>query len=238
MKKFSLLLGIMVVGSILGYAQEPTLDEVLEQHYKARKMDQFQKVQTIIQTGLRVQQDIMPLKVVNKRPNFYLMEFDVADLTAYQAYDGDSAWMTAPWTGNPAPRILHGSSADGLIRGADFDGPLYHWKEKGYQLELLGKDTVESKLAYQLKLTYPDSTEQFYFIDCTDYLLKKRLSYRTYGDQQLPIETYYRDYEEVEGIPFAFLVETRYPGRSIEMEVHNIELNKPIEPDYFRPPSE
>jgi hypothetical protein len=238
MNKIALLLGILILWNLNGYCQEPTVDEILNLHFKARKMEKFQKINTIVKTGLRVQQDIMPLKIVNKRPNLYLMEFDVADLTAYQAFDGDSAWMTAPWTGNPDPRILHGASAERLIRGAAFDGPLYHWKEQGCQLELIGKDTVESNLVYQIKLVYPDSTEQFFFIGMEDYLLKKRISFRTYGEQQLTIETYYRDYRDVEGIPFAFLVETRYPGRSVETEVHTIELNNPIDNQFFKPPSE
>ncbi|MBL7138996.1 MAG: hypothetical protein ISS17_09505 [Bacteroidales bacterium] len=86
-------------------AQELTLDEIMERYYAASRMEKLQEVNTIIMTGLRVQQDIMPLKIIRKRPNLFLMEFDVADLTAYQAYDGENAWMTAPWTGNAAPQM-------------------------------------------------------------------------------------------------------------------------------------
>jgi len=36
----------------------------------------------------------------------YLLEFDIQDITGFQGYDGQTAWSTAPWTGNPKPQVM------------------------------------------------------------------------------------------------------------------------------------
>lgn len=234
MKKGLWVTGISVMLCAGIQAQDLTLDEIMTKHLQACKMDKRQELNTIVMTGIRVQQDLMPVKIYQKRPNFYLMEFDVVDLTAYQAYDGDTAWMTAPWTGNPAPRVLEGAQATAIIQQSDFDGILFQWKEKNYRLEPEGTDTLDSGLAYKIRLMQPDSTVQYYFIDAQDFLLKKRLTFRTYQGQQLPIETYFKDYRLVKDIPFAFLLETYYPGRSVNTEIETIELNLPLEDAFFR----
>ncbi|NQV01379.1 MAG: hypothetical protein HQ542_01945 [Bacteroidia bacterium] len=236
MKKVFSVIGIVLLLFSASQAQDLKLNEIMSKHYQASEMEKLQQVNTIIMTGLRVQQDIMPLKIVRKRPNLSLMEFDVADLTAYQAYDGEIAWSTAPWTGNAAPQVLPESRARDMMYQSDFDGMLYKWKEKGHQIELEGIDTVETETAYKIKLIRADSAIQYYFIGTRDFLLKKQVTFRTYRGEEIAIENYFRDYRDVEGIPFAFLIETRYPGRSVEMEFETIELNKQVEEKIFGMP--
>jgi len=237
MKKAFLIIGSFFLVLNLVQAQDLTLDEIMSKHYQASEMEKLQQVNTVIMTGLRVQQDLMPLKIIRKRPNLFLMEFDVADLTAYQAYDGEVGWSTAPWTGNAAPQQMSESATMGMKYQSNFDGILYQWKENGHQLELEGIDTVETKLAYKVRLIRADSIVQYYFIDSQDFLLKKQVSYRKFRGEEIAIENYYRDYRNVDGIPFAFVVETQYPGRTVSMEFDTIELNLPVEDDFFGMPS-
>jgi len=236
MKKILLLIGIVSLGFMTLQAQDLTLDEVMSKYYKASEMEKLQQVNTIIMTGLRVQQDLMPLKIIRKRPNLYLMEFDVADLTAYQAYDGEVAWSTAPWTGDASPKPMSESGTRGMMYQSDFDGMLYKWKEKGHQLELQGIDTVDTELAYKIKLIRADSAIHYYFIGKGDFLLKKQTTFRVIRGEEISIENIYTDYRPVEGIPFAFNIETRYPGRSVSMEFDTIKLNEPVEDDLFTLP--
>jgi len=235
-----ILLGIvggmeMMLHPLLGNAQDLSLEEIMNRHFQACNMEARQQVQTIVMTGLRVQQDLMPLKIYQKRPDKFLMEFDVVDLTAYQGYDGDTAWSTAPWTGNPAPRILQGEQAAGIVQQAGFDGMLWDWKSKGYQLTKEGTDTIDGHPAWKLKLMLPDSSIQHYFIDSEDFLLKKRFTYRTYQGQPLTIETVYSDYRKVNGIPFAYVWKTIYPGRELTTEIEDIVLNVPVDEHLFDP---
>lgn len=217
-------------------AQELTLDEIMEKYYQAARFDKLQQVKTIIMTGTLVQQDLMPVKIVRVRPDKYMMEFDVADMTAYQVFDGQTAWMTAPWTGNAAPQVLPPERAVDLKNRSDMDGVLYRWKDKGHTLELAGNDTVNGLLAYKIKVTRKDGGVEYQFIDQKSFLPLKKLSYRKAGGRELPVENYYRDYRDVEGIPFAFTVENNNAGRVNEIQYESIELNKPVDLKIFTLP--
>jgi|GEM_PF-3257543 len=86
----------------------------------------------------------------------YLLEFDIQDITGFQGYDGQTAWSTAPWTGNPKPQVMPDDRDRNLRSRADFDGLLYNWKEKGHSVELVGRDTVENVQAFKLKVAKKD----------------------------------------------------------------------------------
>jgi hypothetical protein len=217
-------------------AQELTLDEILKKYYEAGNFEKLQKVKTIIMTGNIVQQDLMPVKIVRVRPDKYMMEFDVADLTACQVYDGQTAWMTAPWTGNAAPQVMPAERATDLKIRADMDGVLFNWKEKGHVLELAGKDTLDGRLAFKIKVTRNDGGIEFHFLDVTTFLPVKRLYYRKAGGKEVTVENYYRDYRKVNGIPFAYTVATNNAGRENEIQFDSIELNQPVDLKIFTMP--
>ena len=69
-------------------AQEPDLESILAKYYSAVNMEKLAAVQSVVMTGTIVQQDLMPVKIYRLRPDRYLMEYDVADLTAYLGFDG------------------------------------------------------------------------------------------------------------------------------------------------------
>lgn len=170
------------------------------------------------------------------RPDKYLMEFDVADMTAYQVYDGEKGWMTAPWTPNPAPQLLSAERATEMKNRADMDGILYHWKEKGHTVELSGTDTLDGLPAYKIKVTRKDRGIEYYFIGKTSFMPQKRIYFRTQGGKEIAVENFYRDYRTVEGIPFAFSVETNNAGRVNEIQLESVELNKPVDLKIFTMP--
>jgi hypothetical protein len=226
---------LSISGGLL--AQNLTLDEVLNKYYEAANFEKFRQVKTIVMNGTLVQQDLMPVKIVRMRPDKYLMEYDVADMTAYQAYDGTNGWFTAPWTGKAAPQTATGDRATDLKNRADMDGVLYDWKAKGHSLELAGNDTVNGLLTYKIKVTRKDGGVEFNFVDHQDFLLRKRLSYRQAGGREITVENFYRDYRTVNGIPFAFTIETNSGGRINEIQFDTIEPDQPLDPNTFAPPT-
>jgi len=217
-------------------SQELSLEQILEKYYRAGNFDRLGKVTSIIMTGTLVQQDLMPVKIIRVRPDKYMMEFDVADLTAYQVYDGQTAWMTAPWTGNPAPQLMPADRATDVRTRADMDGVLYGWKEKGHSLELAGKDTLNGHEIFRIKVVRKDGGTEYDFIDPSGFMLVKKISYRKSGNTEIPVENYYSDYRLVEGIPFAFSTVTNSPGRSSEIQLESVGLDKQVDLKIFKWP--
>jgi len=217
-------------------AQEMTLEQVLAGYYRAGNFEKLAGVKTVIMTGTIVQQDLMPVKIVRMRPDKYLMEYDVADMTAYMGYDGHIAWMTAPWTGNAAPQAAPAErSADLKIR-ADMDGVLVDATKKGHALELAGTDTLDGVILHKIKVTRQDGSVEYECLDPSSFLIVKRIFYRQMRGQEVQVENYYQDYREVEGIPFAFTVETRYPNFSTEMQFDSVVLDREVDVKIFEMP--
>jgi hypothetical protein len=210
------------------------LDDILKRHFVTSGMEQLQKVKIIVMKGTTIQNDAMPAKIIRMRPDKYLIEFDVADLTAYMGYDGVNAWSTAPWTGNSKPQVMPEDRARDLKTRADFDGILYHWKEKGHQVELVGKDTVENEPAYKLKVTKADSAVEFLYLSQSDLLLKKRSFTRMSRGKEVTMDNYYRDYREVHGVRFPFTIDTHFAGQPYNsLQLESVELDVPVDERIF-----
>jgi hypothetical protein len=219
------------------YSQNMKLEDILENYFKANGFDKMQKVQTIIMKGTLVQQDAMPVKIVKMRPDKYLMEFDVADITAYQGYDGKTAWMTTPWTGNPKPQLMPEDRARNMRNTSDFDGLLFNWKAKGHSAELAGLDSVEKTPAYKIKLTRKDGGIEYYFIDTRNYMLQKRISYRMIRGKESEVENFFHDYKSVDGIMFPFVIDGSIDGQPYSSNQYDtIELNTPFDEKLFEMP--
>ena len=237
MKKTSFLtISILLIMS-MATAQDLSLDEILVKHFKALGYANLQKVNTITMAGTIIQQDAMPVKIIRMRPDKYLMEFDIQDITAWQAYDGKTAWMTTPWTGNPKPQVMPEDRAKDTKTRADFEGVLINWKAKGHNVELIGPDTVESVPAYKLKVTKSDGGVEYLFIDAGKFLISKRLYYRMSRGKEVAMENYFRDYRPVQGVMFSFSQETHLGGQPYNsLQLETIELNKPVDEKIFRMP--
>ena len=236
-KQISITVTFLLIFLLAG-AQDLKLDEILSRHYKAMGLENLQKVNTITMTGSMIQNDAMPVKIIRMRPENYLVESDVTDITAYQGYDGHTAWWTTPWLGNPKPQLMPEDRAKDLRSKADFDGLLYNWKAKGHLVEFAGLDTIEKSLAYKLKVTKKDGSVEFLSIDTKTFLLVKRMYNRTVRGKDVVMEIFFRDYKAIRGIMFAYTVDTHYGGQPYNsMQLDAIELDQLVDAKRFTMPS-
>jgi outer membrane lipoprotein-sorting protein len=237
MKNFSFLLLIFSLLLYSANAQEQTVDQVLSKYFKSNGYDKLQKVKTIIMTGHITRQDYMPLKIIRMRPDKYRMESDEFDMTSYHVYDGKTAWMTTPWTGNSKPQVMPENAAKNFKARADFDGAIYNWKEKGHLAELIGKEKVNDLETYKIKLTMNDGVIEYYFIDTKDYLLQKKLSSKMVRGKEMEIASTFSDYREIDGIKFPFKNDNFMGGRPYStIEYDKITLNEQVNESIFSMP--
>jgi len=238
MKKLLFFAGLIVLTTSAIVSQDLKLEEILEKYYKANGFDALLKVNTIVMSGTNIQQDAMLLKVTRMRPDKYLMAFDVQDITAYQGYDGQTAWWTTPWTGNPKPQVMPEERAKDLRARSDFDTPIFDWKRKGHQAELTGVDTLGKMPVYKIKLTRKDGGVEYYLIDNKDFMLQKKLTYRMLRGKETEIETVFSDYRKVKGVWFAFKTEMLVGGQPYsQTQFDVIDLNPPVDEKIFKMPA-
>jgi outer membrane lipoprotein-sorting protein len=182
-----------------------------------------------------------PFVVEFKRPRKMYMEFTLRGNTMVRVYDGKSAgWANNPFVGKNTPEPMPEEDLKNISEESDFDGALVDYQAKGNKIELVGKDKVEGKEAYRLKLTTKNGDVRFYLIDSETFLQLKWEGKRKVKDQELPVESYFRDYHDVGGLQFAFEIDSGASAEEITQRIliDKIELDPEIsESRFIKPPA-
>jgi outer membrane lipoprotein-sorting protein len=180
-----------------------------------------------------------PFVVELKRPRKMHMEFTIQGSTVVRLYDGKSAgWANNPFAGKNNPEPMTEDELKNISEESDFDGPLVDYKAKGNQIALVGKDKVEGKEVYRLKLTTKNGAVRFYLFDSETFLLLKWEGKRKYKDQELPVESFFRDYRDVGGLQFAFEIDSGASTEEINQKIliDKIEIDPEISDSRFFKP--
>src|SRR6267154_2555227 len=175
-----------------------------------------------------------------KRPLKMRAEISIEGQTIVRVYDGKSSgWMINPFAENKEGQPLSPEDLRNISDESDFDGPLVDYKAKGNQIELAGKEKLDDKPVYRLKLTNKNGDVRFYFIDATTFLLLKWEGTRKTEDQELPWESFSSDFREVQGLKYAFRIDQGSPGTDIKqtLNAEKIEINLRIDDSRFGKPA-
>src|SRR5258708_17351674 len=165
-----------------------------------------------------------------KRPLKMHVEISVDGQKFIRIYDGKSSgWMINPFAETKDVQPLPPEDLKNISDESDFDGPLVDYKAKGNQIELVGKEKLDDKPVYRLKLTNKNGDVRSYFIDASSFLLLKWDGGRKTGDQELPWESFFSDFREIQGLKFPFRIDQGSPGRDIKqtLNAEKIEINPP-----------
>jgi hypothetical protein len=218
-----------------------TVDEIIAKNVQAHGgMEKMKAVQSIRITGkLNVGSFRAGFMQENKRPDKVREEQIIQGLAAVQAYDGKTGWQVNPFGGRRDAELMSQDDLKGLTIDADVDGPLVDYKEKGHKAELVGHDSVEGTDCYKIKLSLKNGDVRYYFLDTDSFLeLKIETQSSIRGTVQYS-ETYFGDYEEVQGLFYSFAYESGAKGDAnrVKLAVDKVEINVPLEDSIFVMPT-
>ena len=174
-----------------------------------------------------------------KRTHKMHMEISVDGQKIIRVYDGQAnGWVFNPFGGNKVVEPMEEADLKSIADEADFDGPLVDYKTKGNQIEFEGKEVFYDKPVYRLKLTSKAGEVRYYVFDASSYLLVKWEGTRNSGGEELPWQTLFSDYREVNGIKYAFRTEAGSPGTNIKqiVSIEKIEIDPQIDDSHFAKP--
>ena len=233
---------IVAVAALASAVWAQTADEIIAKNIQARGgADKLAGVQTIKATATMAMGPGMeaPGTSIQKRGNMARLEFTIQGLTAVQAYDGKNAWEVMPFMGKKDPELMSADEAKDIQEMADIDGPLVDYKNKGNQVELLGKEKLEGTDTYKLKATLKNGDVQTIYIDADSFLEIKEETKRTVRGSEQIVEESIGDYKEVNGIIFPFAMESGVKGsqQKQKLTISKIELNVPAEDSIFKMPA-
>ena len=179
-----------------------------------------------------------PFTVELKRPMKMRMTLTVQNHTMIRVYDGSQGWANNPFAGKMNPDSMAEEDLKNISEEADFDGPLVDYAKKSNKVELVGKDKVEDKDAWRLRLTTKNGDVRYYLFDAKTFLLLKWEGKRRAEGKEYPIESYFHDYRDVEGLKFAFEIDSGSSATDLtqKLVIDKIELNVNFpETDFAKP---
>jgi outer membrane lipoprotein-sorting protein len=236
------LLALVELAALMPRSAAQTPDEIVAKVLAARggadkiKAIHSQRVTGKISFGPEAEG---PFSVEFARPGKMHMEITINGQTILRVYDGKSAgWVLNPLAPNKDVQAMDSDDLRHISEEADFDGPLLDYQSKGNHIELLGKDELDGKQVYKLQLTTKIGDARTYFFDASTFLLVKWEGKRTSDGHEIPIETFFSDYREVNGLKFAFEIDSDSPGSTQQQKItiENITIDPSIDEARFAKP--
>lgn len=152
----------------------------------------------------------LPFLMELKRPRKMRLELQFKGQTAVQVYDGSNGWKLRPYLNR---HDFEPYTTDELKIAADhedLDGPLVDYAAKGSRVDLDGTEQVEGRDTYKLKVTEKTGHTFHVWVDAETFLeAKVEGQPRRLDGTPHPVEVYYRDYRNVNGLQIPFVLETR-----------------------------
>jgi Outer membrane lipoprotein-sorting protein len=239
LRKLPLIFAVMLIAPAVLPAQ--TVDEVIAKNVQALGgMDKLKGVNTLRTSGkIQIQGFEAQFLQENKRENRVREEFIIQGMAQVQAYDGKGGWQVNPFGGRRDAELMSDDDSKGLQVDADIDGPLVDYKEKGHKAELVGHDSVEGTDCYKIKLTLKNGDIRYYYIDTDSFMELKLETQTTIRGTIQENETYFGDYEKVNGVYYPFAFESGQKGDTnrVKYTVEKIEQNVPLEDSIFTVPA-
>jgi len=223
-----------------------TVDEIVAKHTEARGgAEKIQALRSMRFTG-RVQfggrRDFKLVAAwgeVVKRPGMIRDETTLQGLTSVQAFDGKEGWSMNPFQGRRDPQWISADEARGRAQDADFEGPLFRYKEKGTRLEYLGTEDIDGTAALKLRASLKDGDVFYVYLDPEYFLEIQRTMVRHIRGAEQITETDYGSYGQVAGVWIPFSIESGRKGgpRGIHFTIDAAEANIEVNDEIFKFPA-
>ncbi|MCE6990128.1 outer membrane lipoprotein-sorting protein [Dyadobacter sp. CY323] len=217
------------------YAQ--TVDELVEKHVAALGgMDKIKAVNTLVtERSLAVQGMEIPTKTILVVGKSVRSESTVMGNSMVQVVSDSKGWMIRPTMmgGTGEPEDMPADQLKQQISSLDPFGGLVGYKEKGTKVELIGKEKLDKKDVYHLKVTSADGQVIDEYLDAGTYLINKIKATMNGTEGEIEMS----DYKEVDGVKFPNTMDISNPQMGTMSFITNkIAVNVPVDDAIFKRP--
>ncbi len=165
-------------------------------------------------------------------------EMSVMGQQIIQVIDGDKGWTINPMQGGSGPQALPEDQVkiqkgNAYVAGTD----LFTAKTQKYPVELVGKEKMNDKDVYNLKVTRPEGVANYY-VDATTYQLTAMKATISAQGQSGEVKTQYGNYKTIENLTVPSTVELNSPAMpgTLVMTLSNIVFNPKVDATIFTMP--
>ena len=180
-------------------APAQTADAIIQKHIQfIGGQTQWRKIKTIISSGEYDYGGVkFPFTTYSKAPNRYKFIVPFNGKYYAQAFDGTNGWKIDAFKNETVPTALAGKAARAMANEADveLENVFVRYKTKGHLATLVGRDTIQGRVCYEIGLTRKNGETEAYFLDADTYelVMKEAISKNSEMGESL-IKIYYSDY--------------------------------------------
>jgi hypothetical protein len=236
----ALPIGVSAAPAAAGLSAAQIVDKVIQ---AKGGLQAWRAVQTLSLSGKMEaggkQNSKLPVLLELKRPHKCRVEIEFQNDKAIQVYDGVNGWKYRPYLGRKDVEPFSTAELQQASLDSEIDGPLIDYASKGTQVALAGVEKVEGRDAYKLKLTLKGGQVRYLWIDAQTFLdVKVEGAPRRMDGKMRPVEVYYRDYKNVDGLMIPYVLETAVQGvkRSYKMAFETVLVNPKLDDSLFVAP--
>ncbi len=233
MKKIILALTLLFSTTVATYAQ--TTDEIVDKHTIAMggKEKLLQLNSVVLEGNLTVQGMEIPVKMYQSHNVGMRMDITVMGMTGYVISTMTEGWMYMPFQGQASAEAMPAESVKESADGLDLQGSLVNYKEKGHQVDFIGKEDFEGTECLKLKVVTKNGVESTAFLDPVSFYVLKGVTKSKASGQEMDAVQTFSNYKKLDnGYVFAFSMSGLGGG---EITFTKIEVNVPIDPTLFKP---
>ncbi len=239
MKKYYSILCFIFIIYLPVNAQ--TVDQIISKYEKARGgYDKLLSVHSQRLTGTISfsPNEAGPFSVTIERPFKMREEMVYNGKEIIRVLNGNSGWIINPFSGNNEAQPLPVNIVENMRGASDIDGPLVDYKSKGSIVRLIGKDTVNGKIAYKLRVVQKKNIMSYIYIDQASGLeLKWEGEIGDKGKEHL-MQSLFSNYKKVDGVMYACKIVSITPGTNAQqvIVINKVEVNPKLNEKIFSKP--
>lgn len=149
----------------------------------------------------------------------------------------DTGWMVNPMMGSSTPQPLPSQQLKQSIARLDLRGQFMNYVNKGYTATLLGKEAVNGKDAYKIKLVKSSEPTIIFFIDASSYLITKVSTDVDANGTTMTANVLMSEYKKTpEGYAFPFVTTIEAGPTEVKNTITKVTVNPTIDPVLFQKP--
>lgn len=249
MKKLTIVLMALIV-SATTQIQAQTADEIISNYFEnIGGAENFGKLQGLkISASINQQGMVIPIEIVQLKNGKQMTVITFQGKEIKQGvFNGETLWSTNFMT-QTAEKSDQETTDNFKLEMNDFPDPFLNYKEKGYTVELMGKESIDGTETYKIKLVKEPVTVDgnkednitFYYFDADNFVPLVSESEIKSGQMKGQIsQTKYSDYQEVDGLyfPFSFTQGLKDQGGQA-ITIEKVELNPTVDESAFEFPKD
>ncbi|NND88909.1 MAG: outer membrane lipoprotein-sorting protein [Flavobacteriaceae bacterium] len=250
MKTKSILLCIALICSATFTTSAQTVDEIIDSYFEnTGGKANWEQLEALKFTGtLDFGQMTLPFTMIQTKEGLIMNSADLQGQTFYQSvYDGETLWTTNQQSFQ-AEKMDAEATKNYELGIQDFPDPFLNYRQKGYEVELIGSETIDGTETFKIKLEKKPkmvngvSTPniEFYYFEKDNFvpiLIEREIAIGPNG--LMMGHSKLSEYQEVEGLyfPFSFTEGTMEQPKAQSFTITNIEVNPEIDPSIFKFPN-